>query len=77
MHSGKDNVRFPFWGDERHGGDESCGSLWSVPRGYYSRLTRNLMPYLVLERFFSRSERQQLFRSWAGSASLWVKVQLS
>ncbi|KAF8551971.1 Lecithin:cholesterol acyltransferase [Imleria badia] len=27
----------------------------------------------VLERFFSRSERQQLFRSWAGSASLWVK----
>lgn len=37
----------------------------------------NLIPDLVLERFFSRSERQQLFRSWAGSASLWVKVQLS
>ena len=33
------------------------------------------MPDLVLERFFSRSERQQLFRSWAGSASLWVKVR--
>ena len=42
------------------------------------RLRRdNFMPDLVLERFFSRSERQQLFRSWAGSASLWVKVQLS
>ncbi|KAL1746161.1 Lecithin:cholesterol acyltransferase-domain-containing protein [Schizophyllum fasciatum] len=27
----------------------------------------------VLERFFSRKERQQLFRSWAGSASMWVK----
>ncbi|KAG9312062.1 Lecithin:cholesterol acyltransferase-domain-containing protein [Chiua virens] len=27
----------------------------------------------VLERFFSRTERQQLFRSWAGSASMWVK----
>ncbi|KAF8839429.1 Lecithin:cholesterol acyltransferase [Paxillus ammoniavirescens] len=28
----------------------------------------------VLERFFSRKERQKLFRSWAGSASMWVKV---
>nr|GAT57883.1 phospholipid:diacylglycerol acyltransferase [Mycena chlorophos] len=27
----------------------------------------------VLERFFSRAERQRLFRSWAGSASMWVK----
>ncbi|KAI9465682.1 phospholipid:diacylglycerol acyltransferase [Lactarius psammicola] len=27
----------------------------------------------VLERFFSRNERQLLFRSWAGGASLWVK----
>ncbi|KAF8653345.1 hypothetical protein AX16_004045 [Volvariella volvacea WC 439] len=27
----------------------------------------------VLERFFSRRERQRLFRSWAGSASMWVK----
>ncbi|KAF8813753.1 phospholipid:diacylglycerol acyltransferase [Phlegmacium glaucopus] len=27
----------------------------------------------VLERFFSRKERQALFRSWAGSASLWLK----
>ncbi|KAF9049924.1 phospholipid:diacylglycerol acyltransferase [Panaeolus papilionaceus] len=27
----------------------------------------------VLEQFFSRKERQRLFRSWAGSASLWMK----
>ncbi|KAJ6593573.1 phospholipid:diacylglycerol acyltransferase [Mycena capillaripes] len=27
----------------------------------------------VLERFFSRAERQRLFRSWAGSASMWIK----
>ncbi|KAF8895699.1 phospholipid/diacylglycerol acyltransferase [Gymnopilus junonius] len=27
----------------------------------------------VLERFFSRKERQTLFRSWAGSASMWMK----
>ncbi|KAH9927405.1 LACT-domain-containing protein [Amylocystis lapponica] len=27
----------------------------------------------VLERFFSRKERQRLFRSWPGSASMWMK----
>ncbi|THH18526.1 hypothetical protein EW146_g2475 [Bondarzewia mesenterica] len=27
----------------------------------------------VLERFFSRKERQKLFRSWAGSGSMWIK----
>ena len=27
----------------------------------------------MLERFFSRKERQLLFRSWAGGASMWVK----
>ncbi|THH06959.1 hypothetical protein EW145_g3711 [Phellinidium pouzarii] len=27
----------------------------------------------VLERFFSRKERARLFRSWAGSASMWIK----
>ncbi|KAI0030015.1 phospholipid/diacylglycerol acyltransferase [Vararia minispora EC-137] len=27
----------------------------------------------VLERFFSKKERRKLFRSWAGSASMWVK----
>lgn len=34
----------------------------------------NVELYQVLERFFSRKERQKLFRSWAGSASLWIKV---
>lgn len=29
---------------------------------------------LVLERFFARNERARLFRSWAGSASMWIKV---
>jgi len=29
---------------------------------------------VVLERFFSRKDRQALFCSWAGSASLWIKV---
>jgi phospholipid:diacylglycerol acyltransferase len=28
----------------------------------------------VLERFFSRKERKRLFLSWAGSASMWMKV---
>jgi len=32
---------------------------------------------VVLERFFSRKERKALFRSWAGSASLWMKVIIS
>ncbi|EJD08429.1 Lecithin:cholesterol acyltransferase [Fomitiporia mediterranea MF3/22] len=27
----------------------------------------------VLERFFSRKERAKLFRTWAGSASMWIK----
>ncbi|KAI9462617.1 Lecithin:cholesterol acyltransferase-domain-containing protein [Russula earlei] len=27
----------------------------------------------VLERFFSKKERQSLFRSWAGGASMWIK----
>ena len=30
---------------------------------------------LVLERFFSRKERQKLFRGWAGSASMWIKAR--
>jgi phospholipid:diacylglycerol acyltransferase len=29
---------------------------------------------VVLERFFSRAERRKLFLSWAGSASMWIKV---
>jgi phospholipid:diacylglycerol acyltransferase len=27
----------------------------------------------VMERFLSREERQKLFRSWAGSAGMWIK----
>jgi phospholipid:diacylglycerol acyltransferase len=27
----------------------------------------------VLERFFSKKERQSLFRSWAGGAGMWMK----
>lgn len=27
-----------------------------------------------MERFFSKKERQKLFLSWAGSASMWIKV---
>jgi hypothetical protein len=29
----------------------------------------------LLERFFSRQERAKLFRSWAGAASMWLKVR--
>lgn len=75
IHLDEGDVRFPFWRNERHRGNESCGSLWSVPVQFISD-AMTLFPNLVLERFFSRSERQQLFRSWAGSASLWVKVLL-
>lgn len=41
------------------------------------RPTRSLtVSYLsVLERFFSMKERQKLFRSWAGAASMWIKVR--
>ncbi|KAF8973168.1 Lecithin:cholesterol acyltransferase-domain-containing protein [Flammula alnicola] len=39
------------------------------PAGAYGSSTP-----LVLERFFSRKERQTLFRSWAGSASMWIKA---
>ena len=31
---------------------------------------------LVLERFFSRKERRELFLSWVGSASMWMKVPI-
>jgi phospholipid:diacylglycerol acyltransferase len=30
----------------------------------------------VLERFFSRKERKKLFRSWGGSASMWIKANI-
>ncbi|QRV83960.1 phospholipid: diacylglycerol acyltransferase [Ceratobasidium sp. AG-Ba] len=31
----------------------------------------------VLEKFFSRKERARLFRSWAGSASMWIKILIA
>lgn len=30
----------------------------------------------VLERYFSKRDRAKLFRSWAGSASMWIKVRI-
>lgn len=51
------------------------------PAGSYGELKSNHSRRVVLElttpvleRFFSRKERQKLFRSWAGSASMWIKV---
>ncbi|KAG6866217.1 hypothetical protein C0991_007242 [Blastosporella zonata] len=35
--------------------------------------TVQMNPAGAYERFFSRKERQDLFRSWAGSASMWIK----
>ena len=59
--------------NERHCTDASCRRLWFVSFSSYCVLTR--LPVLpVLERFFSRKERQTLFRSWAGSAGMWLKA---
>ncbi|KIM23021.1 hypothetical protein M408DRAFT_332589 [Serendipita vermifera MAFF 305830] len=57
--------------------------------GYFSRLKHNIESYnagemkdtvsvgpaasYVLERYFSKRDRAKLFRSWAGSASMWIK----
>jgi phospholipid:diacylglycerol acyltransferase len=30
----------------------------------------------VLDRYFNKRDRAKLFRSWAGSASMWIKVRL-
>jgi hypothetical protein len=59
--------------NERHCTDASCRRLWFVSFFSYCVLIR--LPVLpVLERFFSRKERQTLFRSWAGSAGMWLKA---
>jgi phospholipid:diacylglycerol acyltransferase len=34
----------------------------------------NPMASYLLEKMFSRKERADLFRGWAGSASMWLKV---
>lgn len=46
------------------------GALISPPSHYLPAL----LYFPVLERFFSRKERRQLFLSWVGSASMWMKV---
>lgn len=35
----------------------------------------NPMASYLLEKLFSRKERAELFRGWAGSASMWLKVR--
>lgn len=37
----------------------------------------NPMASYLLEKLFSRKERAELFRGWAGSASMWLKVRCS
>jgi hypothetical protein len=41
-----------------------------------SRTRKLTCSNLVLERFFSKRERKELFRSWVGSACMWIKVSL-
>ncbi|KAH9973691.1 Lecithin:cholesterol acyltransferase-domain-containing protein [Lactifluus volemus] len=43
------------------------------PPAHTVRNTLSPLTLLVLERFFSKKERQSLFRSWVGGASMWVK----
>lgn len=72
--SGQSYVSVLIRRNERHCTDASCRRLWFVSFSSYCVLTR--LPVLpVLERFFSRKERQTLFRSWAGSAGMWLKVR--
>jgi hypothetical protein len=63
----------------------SCRARWRTPckwippvltvrQSAYPKFSTFNGVCLVLERFFSRSERQKLFRSWAGSASMWIKA---
>jgi len=43
-------------------------------RSYPSKIQMLTVHVQVLERFFSKKERATLFRSWVGSASMWIKV---
>ena len=43
-------------------------------RSYPSKIQMLTVHIQVLERFFSKKERATLFRSWVGSASMWIKV---
>ena len=70
---GQSDGGIPVGGDERHGPDEPCRCLrYTISVLFNSEV---LTVYVqVLERFFSKKERANLFRSWVGSASMWVKV---
>ena len=71
--SGESNGSVPLRWDEGYSADEPCWCLWYET--WHSEIIRfQLILCPVLERFFSRKERQKLFRSWAGSASMWIKV---
>ena len=72
--SGQSHVSFPLRRDEGHGPNAPCRSIWYASAMRSSASEADRCPLQVLERFFSRRERQRLFHSWAGSASMWMKV---
>lgn len=72
---GQSYVSIPVWGDERYGTAEPCRGLRCVPSCFSGVKVLTQCFHLVLERFFSRAERRKLFLSWAGSASMWIKVR--
>lgn len=74
MDEGQSIARFFVGWDEGYGADESCGSIRSCILSHFHPSALMTRTSVVLERFFSRKERQRLFRSWAGSASMWMKV---
>ncbi|KAG9084870.1 hypothetical protein FS749_004890 [Ceratobasidium sp. UAMH 11750] len=58
-----------------------AGTLLGVPKAMAAFISGEMRDTVeinpagayVLEKFFSRKERARLFRSWAGSASMWIK----
>lgn len=71
---GQSYVDFPVWRDERYRADQPGRGIRSVLN--VPCTCDGLLDFgrAVLERFFSRKERVRLFRSWAGGASMWIKV---
>ncbi len=61
-----------IWRNERYSAAESSRLIWLDV--YADHLLGGINVVTVLERFFSRRERRKLFMSWAGSASMWIKV---
>ena len=73
--SGKSDGGIPVGRDEGHCPGEPCWCLRCACDLAVLLNTKALTARIqVLERFFSRKERARLFRSWVGSASMWVKV---